>query len=166
MQAAAQAFTRLQEPTRAGACARALFKFLREQDALQPPALPEPACDQENQCAAGAQREPGSSREAAEAAPGTQGPAYALSRHLWASVNPGYIPPAGRPQCSTQRADYAWDSAEARRAAAQHPLALATSAPHVSTPACLCSCLRLGPDLASCSWLLCCEYSAQWTTIA
>ena len=41
--------------------------------------------------------------------------ALSLSRHLWASVNPGYIPSTGRPQCSTQRADYAWNAAEARR---------------------------------------------------
>ena len=101
--------------TRVRASARALFKFLREQDALQPAALPEPACEQGKQCAADAQQEAcSSSGEAAGAAAGTQGPAYALSRHLWASVNPGYILPAGRPQCSTQRADYAWDADEAR----------------------------------------------------
>ena len=41
----------------------------------------------------------------------------ALSRHLWASVNPGYAPTDTSKQLSVQRADYVWDAAEVRRCA-------------------------------------------------
>ena len=38
----------------------------------------------------------------------------ALSRHLWAAVNPGYCPADIEKGLSVQRADYTWDAAEAR----------------------------------------------------
>ena len=98
--------------------------FLREQEALAaaaPPPADHAASTPQSATCPPFQGHPTSdqpaaaeSRAAAEPAEGRAGAVDALSRHLWAAVNPGYCPAGGERQLSVQRADYTWDAAEVR----------------------------------------------------
>jgi len=103
---------------------RALHAFLREQEALAaaaPPPADQAASTPQSATCPPFHEEPvreqpaaAESRAAAEPAEGRAGAVDALSRHLWAAVNPGYCPAGGEKRLSVQRADYTWDAAEVR----------------------------------------------------
>ena len=98
------------------ACTRALFNFLRGQAAEEPS---DPASSQweSNAPKASTSRPAVHLKAAAAHVTSAVSATAALSRHLWASVNPGYAPTDTSKQLSVQRADYVWDAAEVRQCA-------------------------------------------------